>query len=249
MTGGVMTDSRQDFSDLKAVFINCTLTKSPAKSHTGLLIDLSESIMKKQGVKTKVIRAVDHDIASGVYPDMTKKGWDKDEWPELFKEVIAADILVLAGPIWLGDNSSEMKKIIERLYAYSGELNNKGQWIYYGKTGGCLITGNEDGIKHCAMNILYSLQHIGYMIPPQADAGWIGEAGPGPSYGDDKEGGKGKVGLDNDFTNRNTTFMTWNLLHAARMLKDAGGFPAYGNQRKEWDAGVRFDFENPEYRS
>lgn len=244
-----MTDSRQDFSDLKAVFINCTLTKSPAKSHTGLLIDLSESIMKKQGVKTKVIRAVDHDIASGVYPDMTKKGWDKDEWPELFKEVIAADILVLAGPIWLGDNSSEMKKIIERLYAYSGELNNKGQWIYYGKTGGCLITGNEDGIKHCAMNILYSLQHIGYMIPPQADAGWIGEAGPGPSYGDDKEGGKGKVGLDNDFTNRNTTFMTWNLLHAARMLKDAGGFPAYGNQRKEWDAGVRFDFENPEYRS
>lgn len=244
-----MTDSRQDFSDLKAVFINCTLTKSPAKSHTGLLIDLSESIMKKQGVKTKVIRAVDHDIASGVYPDMTKKGWDKDEWPELFKEVIAADILVLAGPIWLGDNSSEMKKIIERLYAHSGELNNKGQWIYYGKTGGCLITGNEDGIKHCAMNILYSLQHIGYMIPPQADAGWIGEAGPGPSYGDDKEGGKGKVGLDNDFTNRNTTFMTWNLLHAARMLKDAGGFPAYGNQRKEWDAGVRFDFENPEYRS
>lgn len=243
-----MADSKQDFSDLTALFINCTLTKSPAKSHTQLLIELSEKIMKKQGVKTSVIRAVDHDIATGVYPDMTKKGWDKDEWPELFKQVLAADILVLAGPIWLGDNSSEMKKIIERLYAYSGELNDKGQWIYYGKTGGCLITGNEDGIKHCAMNILYSLQHIGYAIPPQADAGWIGEAGPGPSYGDEKEGGKGKVGLDNDFTNRNTTFMTWNLLHMARMLKDQGGIPAYGNQRKEWDAGSRFDFENPEYR-
>ncbi len=244
-----MADSKQDYSNLTALFINCTLTKSPDVSHTGLLIELSESIMKKQGVKTSVIRAVDHDIATGVYPDMTKKGWDKDEWPELFKQVLAADILVLAGPIWLGDNSSEMKKVIERLYAYSGELNDKGQWIYYGRTGGCLITGNEDGIKHCAMNILYSLQHIGYAIPPQADAGWIGEAGPGPSYGDEKEGGKGKVGLDNDFTNRNTTFMTWNLLHMARILKDQGGIPAYGNQRKEWDAGSRFDFENPEYRS
>lgn len=243
-----MADTKQDFSDLKAVFINCTLTKSPAKSHTQLLVEVSENIMKKQGVKTQVIRAVDRDIATGVYPDMTKKGWASDEWPEIYKEILEADILVLAGPIWLGDNSSEMKKVIERLYANSGELNDKGQWIYYGKTGGCLITGNEDGIKHCAMNILYSLQHIGYTIPPQADAGWIGEAGPGPSYGDPKENGKGREGFDNDFTNRNTTFMTWNLLHNARMLKDAGGIPAYGNQRKEWDAGSRFDFENPEYR-
>ena len=109
-----------------------------------------------------------------------------------------------------------------------------------------MITGNEDGIKHCAMNVLYSLQHLGYTIPPQADAGWIGEAGPGPSYGDDVDGKK--AGYDNDFTNRNTTFMTWNLMHLAKMLKDAGGVPAFGNQRSEWDAGTRFDFANPEYR-
>jgi len=71
------------------------------------------------------------------------------------------------------------------------------------------------------MNILYSLQHIGYLIPPQADAAWLGEAGPAPSCMDECAGGP-----DNDFTNRNATFMTWNLLHLARMLKDAGGiFP------------------------
>ena len=93
------------------------------------------------------------------------------------------------------------------------------------------------------MNILYSLQHLGYAIPPQADAGWIGEVGPGPSYLDEGSGGP-----ENDFTNRNTTFMTWNLLHLARLLKDVGGMPAYGNQRAEWDAGSRFDFPNPEYR-
>lgn len=236
-----------EFNGLKALFFNGTLTKSPDPSHTDRLIALSEAIMKKQGVQTEVIRSIDHDIATGVYPDMRDHGWETDEWPELFKKVMAADILVLAGPIWLGDNSSQTKKIIERLYACSSILNDKGQYGFYGKAGGCLITGNEDGIKHCAMNVLYSLQHIGYAIPPQADAGWIGEAGPGPSYGDKDEKGN-VVGMDNDFTNRNTTFMTWNLLHLAKILKDQGGFPAFGNQRSKWDAGARFDFENPEYR-
>ena len=73
------------------------------------------------------------------------------------------------------------------------------------------------------------------------------EAGPGPSYGDDDKAG-GKVGLDNEFTQRNTTFMAWNLMHMARMLKDAGGIPAHGNQKAAWDRGERFDHPNPEYR-
>jgi multimeric flavodoxin WrbA len=67
---------------------------------------------------------------------MTEHGWPTDDWPAIYQRVLAADILVLAGPIWLGDNSSEMRKVIERLYACSHQLN------------GCLITGNEDGIKH-----------------------------------------------------------------------------------------------------
>jgi hypothetical protein len=203
-----MPETRYD--DLRALVVNCTLKRSPELTHTGGLIDLSRAIMEKQGVRVDVIRAVDHDIATGV---------------------------------WLGDNSSVTKQVIERLYGCSHLLNDAGQYAYYGRVGGCLITGNEDGVKHCAQNILYSLQHLGYTIPPQADAGWIGEAGPGPSYLDPGSGGPA-----NDFTNRNTTFMTWNLLHLARMLKDAGGIPAHGNQRSEWDAGCRFDFPNPEYR-
>ncbi|HEV2403733.1 MAG TPA: flavodoxin family protein [Candidatus Saccharimonadales bacterium] len=236
-----------DFSDLRAIFFNCTLSKSPKVSHTERLIKLSRGIMEKHGVAVDYIRPIDHDIATGIWPDMREHGWQTDEWPKLYKKVMAADILVLAGPIWLGDNSSQTKKIIERLYACSGLLNDKGQYAYYGKVGGCLITGNEDGIKHCAMNVLYSLQHLGYTIPPQADAGWIGEAGPGPSYGDVVEGGR-RVGFDNDFTNRNATFMSWNLMHLAKLLKNGGGVPAYGNQRSKWDAGARFDFSNPEYR-
>ncbi len=243
-----MADQQWDFTGLRALYINCTLTKSPDKSHTETLLRSSMAIMEKHGVKTELIRAIDRDIAVGVWPDMREHGWKADEWPEIYeKSVKPANILVLCGPIWLGDNSSEMKKVIERLYANSHLLNKDGQYADYGKVGGCLITGNEDGIKHCAMNILYSLQHLGYTIPPQADAGWIGEAGPGPSYGDKLDDGT-VVGLDNDFTQRNLTFMTWNLMHEAKMLKDAGGIPAYGNQRSKWDAGDRFDFKNPEYR-
>jgi multimeric flavodoxin WrbA len=236
-----MTD--HDFTGLRAMFINCTLKRSPEISHTQGLVDAGSAIMRRHGVEVEVLRAVDHDIATGVYPDMTEHGWAGDEWPEIYPRVMASDILVIAGPIWLGDNSSVTKRVIERLYALSGELNDQGQYAFYGRVAGCLITGNEDGIKHCAQNVLYSLQHIGYTIPPQADAGWIGEAGPGPSYLDPGSGGP-----ENDFTNRNTTFMTWNLMHLAAMLRQAGGIPAHGNQRSGWDAGARFDFENPEYR-
>jgi len=236
-------ESTTDYTDLKAIFLNCTLKKSPELSHTQGLINISKAIMEKNGIGVEVLRPIDYDIAIGVWPDMTEHGWDKDEWPMIYEKVMQADILVITAPIWLGEKSSVSTIVIERLYANSHILNEHGQYIYYGKVGGCLITGNEDGAKHCSMNILYSLQHLGYVIPPQADAGWLGEAGPGPSYLDEGSGGP-----ENDFTNRNTTFMTWNLMHMARMLKDAGGIPVHGNQRSEWDAGCRFDHPNPMYR-
>ncbi len=233
-----------DFSDLAALFINCTLKRSPEPSHTQALADRAITIMRDHGVTVDVIRAIDHEIATGVQPDMTEQGWATDEWPALYERVLAADILVLATPIWLGEKSSVCTKVIERLYGNSHLLNDAGQYAYYGRAGGCIVTGNEDGAKHCAMNVLYSLQHLGYTIPPQADAAWLGGVGPGPSYLDDGSGGP-----DNDFTNRNTSFMAHNLLHVARMLKDAGGFPAEGNSRLEWDAGTHPHAANPEHRA
>jgi multimeric flavodoxin WrbA len=237
------SESKWDFSDLKALFLNCTLKKFPELSHTQGLIDISISIMEKNGITTECFRPVDYDIANGVWPDMTQRGWENDQWPEISQKVMDANILVLGTSIWLGEKTSICTKVVERLYSSSGDLNEQGQYAYYGRVGGCLITGNEDGAKHCAMIVLYSLQHLGYVIPPQADADWLGEAGPGPSYLDPGSGGP-----ENDFTNRNTTFMTWNLMHMARMLKDAGGIPAHGNQRSRWDAGCRSDFPNPDYR-
>ena len=206
-------------------------------------MNVAKAVMEANGVSVDVIRMVDHDIAPGVYPDMRELGWPDDEWPAIHPRVMAADILVIATPIWLGDKSSVCARTIERLYSSSGDVNAQGQYAYYGRVGGCVVTGNEDGGKHCGMNILYSLQHLGFVIPPQADVYWVGPAGPGPSYLDEGSGGP-----ENDFTQRNATFMAWNLMHLARMLRDNGGIPAHGNQRTLWDAGARFDHPNPEYR-
>jgi multimeric flavodoxin WrbA len=235
-----------DFGGLRALFINTSLKKQSTESHTKLLMNASANIMADQGVAVDMVHMLDNVIPPGVYPDMTEHGWDKDDWPALWDKVKAANILVIGTPLWLGEESSVCRVLIERLYGMSGELNDKGQSSYYGKTGGCIITGNEDGIKHTAMTIGYALAHLGYTIPPQFDCGWIGEAGPGPSYGDDKDDGS-KVGFDNDFTKRNMTIMSWNLMHIAQMLR--GGIPNDGNDRRTLKDGIDVNHDNPEYRS
>ena len=243
----ICKEADADFSGLKAVIFNATLKHPDEVSHTDTLLDVVAEIFDSQGVAVKRHRLSAYHLAPGVYPDMTEHGWDRDDWPKLSPDVFEADIVVLGTPIWLGEKSSIAQTFIEKLYAHSGEQNDKGQYAFYGKVGGCVVTGNEDGIKHVGMGVLYSMQHVGFTIPPQADCGWIGEAGPGPSYGDEQDDGS-RAGFDNTFTQRNTTFMAFNLLHAARMLKDAGGYPAIGNVRSEWDEGRKPGWPNPEYR-
>ena len=234
------------FDGLRALFVNTSLKKDGSQSHTRLLMGVSAEIMEKNGVRVEHVHMLDHAVPPGVYPDMTEHGWDRDDWPDLWAKVKAANILVVGTPLWLGEESSVCRVLIERLYGMSGMLNDKGQSVYYGKVGGCVVTGNEDGIKHAAMTIHYALGHLGYTIPPQADCGWIGEAGPGPSYGDELEDGS-RAGFGNEFTQRNTTIMTWNLMHLAKLLQ--GGISNHGNDREAWKAGCRFDHQNPEYRA
>ena len=236
-------DNPTDFTDLKVVVLNGTLKRSPEPSHTDGLIAIAAHIFRGVGAQVDVVRTIDHTIPPGIFPDMREQGWDVDDWPDLYRRLIEpADILVLATPIWLGDQSSMTRLAIERLYGYSAELNKAGQWSYYGKVGGVLVTGNEDGGKHCAAQMIYALSHIGFTIPPQSDSYWNGEAGPGPSYLDDDRGAQ------NHWTTRNTVFAAWNMLHMARRLKDAGGIPAYGNVTTNWDLSQP-DNPNPEHRA
>jgi multimeric flavodoxin WrbA len=242
------TENETDYSDLRAVLINTSLKRNASESHTRLLMNVVSEIMVKSDVAVDYVHLLDHQVPPGIYPDMTEHGWDRDDWPMLWERIRAAHILVIGTPIWLGEESSVCRVLIERLYAMSAELNEKGQSVYYNKVGGCVVTGNEDGIKHTAMTIGYALSHLGFTLPPQADCGWIGEAGPGPSYGDERPDGS-RVGFDNEFTQRNTTIMTWNLMHLARILENAGGIPNHGNDREKWKAGCRFDYDNPEHRA
>jgi multimeric flavodoxin WrbA len=231
------------FADLRVAFLNGTLKRSPETSNTEGLIDISRRILDRLDVQHEVVRLVDHTIPPGVQPDMREHGWEVDDFPAIYQRVVEpADIVVLASPIWLGDQSSITRLTIERLYGWSGKVNEAGQWSYYGKVGGAFVTGNEDGGKHCVAQMLYALSHIGFTIPPQSDAYWVGEAGPGPSYLDD---GRGAL---NNWTTRNTVFATWNMLHTARLLKDAGGVPAYGNDTRNWNLSDE-QHPNPEYRA
>ncbi len=203
--------------------------------------------MTGAGVNVDQFRAVDHPITTGVYPDMREHGWPEDAWPELFGQVLAADVLVLAGPIWLGDNSSETKKIIERLYAHSGQLNDKGQWLYYGKVGGCLITGNGTA---SALRVQRPLQPPAHRLLHRASVRRRLD-----------RGGRSGAELRGHSRRRHTSWGRQRVHQPQHDVPDLEPPPprpsAQDRRRVPYvrepaqgvDAGSRFGFANPEYRS
>src|SRR3954470_12944310 len=94
------------YDDLRAVIFNGTLKRSPEPSQTDGLLAIANGIMERGGVRVDEVRTADHEIPPGVWPDMTAHGYGRDEFPELYRSlVVPADILILSGPIWLGDQS------------------------------------------------------------------------------------------------------------------------------------------------
>nr|WP_216667850.1 flavodoxin family protein [Sporosarcina jiandibaonis] len=197
-----------------------SLKSSEEKSNTEALSEKVQLIYKSENVESEIIRLADYNIAYGIAPDMG----DGDEWPSIFEKVKAADILIIGTPLWLGEKSSIATLAIERLYGSSSETNDKRQTIYYNKVGGVIVTGNEDGAKHASASILYGLSHIGFVVPPNVDTYWVGEAGPGPSYID--------AGQNNDFTKKHVEMLAYNTIHMARILKE-NPIPAEGNLLEE----------------
>lgn len=175
------------------------------------------SIFEEHRIESEIVRVVDHQIAFGV----TEDEGEGDEWPAIFEKVKTSNILIIGTPLWLGEKSSIATQVIERLYGGSGLTNDKGQYIYYNKVGGVIVTGNEDGAKHASASILYGLSHIGFTIPPNVDTYWVGEAGPGPSY-IEAEGNK------NEFTMQHAKIMAYNLIHFSNILQ-SHPIPAEGN--------------------
>src|SRR5213595_3315276 len=136
-----MTEAKL-FSDLSALFLNCSIKRDRSQSHTQRLMNRAAGIMTAEGVHVEQLYLLDYQVAFGMEKDLTQSGWDRDDWPVVQEKVLAADILVIGSPIWLGQKSSVATLAVERMYAYSGDRNEKGQYLYYGKTAGCVITGN-----------------------------------------------------------------------------------------------------------
>lgn len=201
---------------LKALILNASLKSLEESSNTAALAGEVQKIFENENVDSEILRLSDYNIAYGISPDMG----EGDEWPHIYSKVKEADILIIGTPLWLGEKSSIATLAIERLYGSSAETNTKGQAIYYNKVGGVIVTGNEDGAKHAASSVLYGLSHIGFVIPPNVDAYWVGEAGPGPSYIE--------AGQDNDFTKKHVEMLAYNTIHLATMLKN-NPIPAKGN--------------------
>lgn len=194
---------------IKALVLNCSLKDSTQQSNTRALINEIVKIFDENGAETEVLRMADYNIGFGITNEAVN---DKDQWPEIFEKVKQADILLLGSPIWLGEQSSLATLVVERLYGGSSITNEKGQYIYYNKVGGAVVTGNEDGAKNVSSYLIYALSHIGFTIPPNVDTYWVGEAGPGPSF--IKANGR-----ENDFTLQHAKITAYNLLHFARLLK------------------------------
>jgi multimeric flavodoxin WrbA len=208
--------------ELNALFLNCTLKKSPEVSHTEGLISLVREHFDELGVSSEVIRPVDYKIPFGVVSDMG----EGDEWPQILAKIKAADILVMGMSIWFGVRSSVAQMVIERLDGTYEETNEAGQYPMYNKVGGVVVTGNEDGAHACAETTLFNLTHLGFAIPPNADTYWVGDAGPGPSFLDAN-------GHQHPYTKKTSTWMAHNVVHLARILKQ-NPIPPDGNTVEDW---------------
>lgn len=202
---------------MKALILNCSLKPSTKVSNTDALLQEFIDVFKRKQVETETIRVVDYNIAFGVEADMG----DGDEWPVIAEKIKHADILLVGTPLWIGEKSSVAKMVLERISGSGSETNDKGQPVYYNKVAGAVVTGNEDGAKHAARDILFSLGHFGFTLPPNPLSYWVGDAGPGPSYIEAN-------GKNNEFTQNNAQVASHNLIHLARILEEHP-IPAEGN--------------------
>jgi multimeric flavodoxin WrbA len=194
---------------LKALVLNCTLKSSPAESSTELLGTEILSALGKHDVDAELLRVVDHHVAFGVSTD---EG-DGDAWPHIRAKMLAADILVLATPIWLGQPASVCKLVLERLNAELSETDDEGRMSTYGKVAAVGVVGNEDGAHHVSAELYQGLNDAGFTLPANAVTYWVGEAMHGTDYKDKQP--------QPEVTAKTIATLAANAAHLARLLQGA----------------------------
>lgn len=198
---------------ITAFGLNCTLKPSPAESSTQRMLDLLLQGLGKHGVTGAYERVVDHDVKPGVTTD---EGGG-DQWPRLRRQIDAAQIFVLATPIWMGQPCSIAKRVLERLDAVLGEIGDDGRYPTFGKVAIVGVVGNEDGAHHVCAEVYQALTDVGFTVPGGSGAYWVGEAMTGTDFKDLPE--------PPDKVRQTVAALTSNAAHLARLLQ-AHPYPA-----------------------
>ena len=200
---------------LSALVLNCTLKPGPAESSSELLGSQVLAALAEHGVQGEMRRVVDEGVRFGVSTD---EG-DGDGWPALRARMLAADILVVVTPIWMGQPSSVCKMVLERLDAELSETDDEGRMLTYGKVAGVGVVGNEDGAHHTSAEVFQALNDVGFTIPPNGVTYWVGEAMQATDYND--------LESTPEKTAATTATLAVNLAHLAQLLRGAP-FPVAG---------------------
>jgi multimeric flavodoxin WrbA len=169
---------------MRVIVISCTLKSAPSLSNTEALAEVVIDELRARGAEVELVRAADLNIPPGVETDL---GSD-DDWPEVHRKLLEAEILIIASPTWLGRPSSLAQRVLERMDAMISETDDAGRPVAYGRVAGVVVTGNEDGAHHVISEIGGALGDIGYTIPGQAWTYWHLGPGPGPDYLDSDQG-------------------------------------------------------------
>lgn len=159
---------------LTALALNGTLKpgSSDEPSSTERMLRLVLDGLKEHGVEGEIVRLADHDIKPGV----TSDEGEGDAWPALRRRILAADILIVGTPIWLGQPSSVCKRALERMDAFLSETDEQGRMVSYGRVAAVAAVGNEDGAHHVSAALFQALNDVGFSLAPNAVAYWVGEA-------------------------------------------------------------------------
>lgn len=143
--------------------------------HTdGIVAELLNSVLdaaKEEGAETRVIHLYDLTTIrnAGTYSEDpaldTVANTPKDSITALYPEIIRAEGLVFATPVYWANMSAAMKDFIEHLTP----LENDG-FSLQGKVAAFIAASkeNEGGVEMAAMSLVAPLAQMGVLIPPNA---------------------------------------------------------------------------------
>jgi multimeric flavodoxin WrbA len=196
-------------AELTALILNCTLKPAPTDSSCEQLAQEIGAALGEHQVESTVVRVVDENVKFGVQVD---EG-NGDGWPRVREQMLAADVLVVVTPIWLGQPSAVCKMALERLDAELGETDDEGRMLTYGKVAAVGVVGNEDGAHHVTAELYQALGDVGFTVPANAVTYWVGEAMQGVDYKD--------VDPPPEKTAATTKTLAANVAHLARLLRES----------------------------